>query len=340
MQAHFLFKALFSGIYVFFYNDNLIRAALLTAINLILLSLNAFLKPCSVDAINVFRNTVFIHASFSGFQSLNYLVWIEDENDKVKDLAISTLAVNIGFLSIIMILFYLSTRKSPEYTISTSFLDLEWQVSRGGVLNARVLEPLIALTLSEKSEALQLSKKYIGQLVWLISYPNVRVQFQSAWALANISLIDDDARILINESGGFKSLYEWYTDMDNIAQLESLACMANLTLSETVVADMVKTFKCIPFFLNIISSNKLKHSQFASIALANIAKKEIFREIIFKSGGTQVLMGCLLSNNYEKRRYGCLALANLMLSPTPNAANVFRSQGLVDRVIRMARVSA
>ena len=47
----------------------------------------------------------------------------------------------------------------------------------------RVLEPLISLTLSGKEEDHAIAKKYIGQLVWLISYPNIRVQFQSAWYL-------------------------------------------------------------------------------------------------------------------------------------------------------------
>jgi hypothetical protein len=44
-----------------------------------------------------------------------------------------------------------------------------------------VLEPLISLTLSKKEADQIIAKKYIGQLIWLISYPNVRVQFQSAW---------------------------------------------------------------------------------------------------------------------------------------------------------------
>jgi hypothetical protein len=34
----------------------------------------------------------------------------------------------------------------------------------------------------------EIAKKYIGQLVWLISYPNIRVQFQSAWGLANLAM--------------------------------------------------------------------------------------------------------------------------------------------------------
>ena len=82
------------------------------------------------------------------------------------------------------------------------------QVSRGGSVHPRVLEPLISLTLrylhslimyasvdttvtiyvsSPHEQDWEIAEKYIGQLVWLISYPNIRVQFQSAWGLANLA---------------------------------------------------------------------------------------------------------------------------------------------------------
>lgn len=99
------------------------------------------------------------------------------------------------------------------------------QVSRGGSVHPRVLEPLIALTLSTDPADWEIAKKYIGQLVWLISYPNVRVQFQSTWGLANLCLNDDDARVKIHEAGGTKALFEWYTDMEFVVQLETLAAM-------------------------------------------------------------------------------------------------------------------
>jgi hypothetical protein len=61
--------------------------------------------------------------------------------------------------------------------------------------------------------------------VWLISYPNMRVQFQSAWGLANLALLDDETRWKIHISGGTKSLFEWYMDMDFVVQLEALAAL-------------------------------------------------------------------------------------------------------------------
>ena len=77
---------------------------------------------------------------------------------------------------------------------------------------------------------------------------------------------------------------------------------------------MVNRYKCIPFFIDLVLSNKLKHAQFACIALANLAYKEENRELIRQSGGIVALVGCILSHDYQKRRHGCRALANIALS--------------------------
>eukprot|EP01032_Pedospumella_encystans_P022927 gene22927-25969_t len=90
LQGHFLLKAVFCGVYVYFYEDNFIRVIALTVINIMLLALNNFMKPCSVGWINVLRDTFFIHATLSGIQSINYLAW--PINMSTKRMVISTLA--------------------------------------------------------------------------------------------------------------------------------------------------------------------------------------------------------------------------------------------------------
>lgn len=334
LQAHYLLKAIFCGVYVYFYQDNFARVLALTIINMLLLSLNNFMKPCSVGWVNVLRDGFFVHATLSGIISLNYLGW--PVTSSTKGMVISTLASTVIFSTIGMYVYYKYTAKSTEYTIASAFLDLEWQVSRGGSVHPRVLEPLISLTLSTDSNDWEIAKKYIGQLVWLISYPNMRVQFQSAWGLANLALLDEDARVKIHDAGGTKTLFEWYMEMDFVVQLESLAALANLSLSMEVAEDMVVRNKCIPFFIDLVSSNKMKHSQFAAIALANLARKEAFRELIRKCGGIPALVGCIMSHDYHKRRHGCRALANMALSPSKEIEQVFESKGLIDRIIKMA----
>jgi hypothetical protein len=334
LQAHFLLKALFCAVYVYFYTDNITRVIVLTIVNTLLLGLNNFMKPCSVGWVNVLRDCFFIHAVLAGIQSLNYLAW--PINSSTKNMVISTLASNMLFSSIGMYAYFRYFVKSTEYTIANAFLDLEWQVSRGGSVHPRVLEPLISLTLSPDSNDWEIAKNYIGQLVWLISYPNMRVQFQSAWGLANLALLDEDARMKIHSEGGTKTLFEWYTDMETLVQLETLAALTNLTLSYDVAEEMVHRHKCIPFFIELICSTKLKHATFAAIGLGNLARKETFREIIRKSGGVAALVGCIMSHDYQKRRHGARALANIALSPAKEIEQVFESVNLIDRIVKMA----
>jgi hypothetical protein len=84
-----------------------------------------------------------------------------------------------------------------------------------------------------------------------------------------------DFKLQINDAGGTKTLFEWYADMNPWVQLEALAALTNLTLSVTITQEMVMKYKCIDFFMGMISSNKPLHSQFASIALGNIARDEV-----------------------------------------------------------------
>jgi hypothetical protein len=124
--------------------------------------------------------------------------------------------------------------------------------------------------------------------------------------------------------------------MDFFVQLETLAALTNLTLSFVVADEMVKKYKCIPFFLLLISSNKTKHSQFAAIAIVNLTRRESSRNIIISLGGIQVLVGCINSHDYLKKKFGCLALANVALSGSNEFYQVFSSEDLLHRIIRMA----
>jgi hypothetical protein len=49
-----------------------------------------------------------------------------------------------------------------------------------------------------------------------------------------------------------------------------------------------------------------------------------------------ILVGCILSSDYSKRRYGALALANMAMSSNVEIVQVFESRGLLDKIIKMA----
>jgi len=179
LQAHFFLKAIFCGVYVSFYTENIVRCVTLTIINFMLLFLNNLMKPCSVESINIMRDGFFIGAVLSGAQSLCYVGWRKTQFDSTG-VYLSTWVVNLLLVMFGMFLYYRTNKRSTEYVIARAFLDLEWQVSRGAaVVNPRVLEPLISLTLSEKLEDAIVAAKSVSQLVWLISYPNIRVQVRN-----------------------------------------------------------------------------------------------------------------------------------------------------------------
>ena len=338
LSAHFLLKAVFCGVYVFFYEQNLGRIFTLTVINFLLLWINNFMKPCSIGWVNLMRNTIFLHASLSGIQSINFVFW-EDTNvdPSLNGMLLTTLISNVVFTSIGMIVMHVYSVRSTEHSIAIAFLDLEWQVSHGGTVHPRVLEPLISLTLSTKSSDWDIVKKYIDQLVWLLSHKSTRVQFQAAWALANLAITDEDARQKIHAANGTRTLLEWYDTMDDPVQLESLAALANLSLSYGVSEAMVVRHRCIPFFLQIITSPKVKHSHFALVSLGNICRTGAFRDIVIKQGGMQVLVGCVMARDYTKLKFGALGLANLLLSENPNALDSMQVKGLMQRLIKIAK---
>ena len=341
LQAHYLLKAIFCGVYVNFYNDDWSRIITLTVINVLIFALNSHMKPCSVQTVNIFRDAYFMCAILSGLQSLNYIAnssirnTPKSELGQQKSLFLATLFTNIAFCLLGMFGYYKYTNRSTSYRIELTFLELEWQVTKRGLVNPRIMEPLISLTLSDKPEEHAIAIKSINRLVWLLSYPNMRVQFQSAWALANLAILDEETRLKIHEAGGTKSLFQWYKEVDFVVQLEMLAALTNMTLSIEISKEMLSDFNACAFFLNLVDSTDVKHSQFASIAVGNLARVESFREEIISCGGMPILVNCIFSSNYSKRRYAALALANMALSMHIEIDQVFESKGLLDKIIKM-----
>jgi len=109
-----------------------------------------------------------------------------------------------------------------------------------------------------------------------------------------------------------------------------------LAQSFIIADEMVTKHKAVAFFLSLVNCGKIRHSQFATIALANIARKESFRDAIRRGGGIPMLVGCIKSRDYHRRRFGCLALANIALSPSKDIKQAFETKGFMDRIMMMA----
>lgn len=333
-----MLKLIFCFFFVFFYEDDFTRIIALSCVNFLFLTLNRTMRPCSVAWINTMKDCMFFHASVSSIHSLNLLAW--QNTHATNTLLLSTIVSIVAFSTVIITSFHLLSRRNTEFAIAKSFLEIEWEVSQqssgAGCVSPRALEQLISVTQSEDPKDWVVAKKYVGQIVWLLSYPNLRVQFQAAWALANIALLDEESRIKIHEANGVITLLGGYPKMQPMAQLEALAALANLTLSPHIANEMAKHLNCIPFFMNLVKSNQTMHCVFSCIAIGNLARKEGLRDAIRRSRGVQALVECIMSQNYQKRKYGMFALANMALSANKDMQQLFQTKGLVDRIIKMA----
>lgn len=111
------------------------------------------MKPCSVQSVNVARDTFFIAAALSGLQSLNYIANASLSGDtsaansrSTKSLFLSTIVTNVIFVHIGnrhfprtlaysfahqfsgMYIYYRYSARSTKYQIARTLLDLDWQV--------------------------------------------------------------------------------------------------------------------------------------------------------------------------------------------------------------------
>jgi hypothetical protein len=336
LQMHMFLKAVFSGIYVLFYTTQYSRVVSLTLVNLLQLVLNHAMKPCSIPLINVWRDITYLTSLLSGVQSLNYVIF-NHTNSEVKALYVSTLLTNIFICTVGVLVYHYNTARSADYIIARAFLDLEWQVTRGyNVVNPRVLEPLIALTLSDLDKDRKVASDHIDQMVWLISYPNIRVQFQSVWGLANVSIFDESVRMKVHEAGCTATLFELFDNMDFMVQLEALASLANLSRSHHVSRYMVKHHNAIHFFLSLARGSRTRHADFAVVALGNICRYPDFTDRLIEQGGVPVLVGCFMSSDYGKKRSACRALANISLVTKPVVELALSSRGLLQRIVKFA----
>ena len=334
LQVESILKAFFAFVYVFFYDYEYVRIPILTFINITLMLINGVYGPCCVPWINIVKCTIFIHGSIVGIQSLNYVFWQATAN---KTLMLTTLSSNCFCIAFTMFLYYRHTRRSADMQVKQSFMQLECDELHSNKVSPRVLEPLIARSLCKDSSRWEAVKSFIPKLSYLICFPdNSRVQFLACWALSNISTLDEDSRQQIITSKAIKFIHENYETFDSSIELQALAIIANLAVSYRFSnPDFVK-YNFVPFLLELVISNKYKHSIFATVAIGNLARDENLRQIIVHSGGIQALAKCILSNDYEKKRYGCLALGNITLSLSEEILNILDSDKFMRCVIKIA----
>ena len=337
-----LLRTLFGGVYVLTYQDDMYRVPSLTVLAILMLLLNSSTSPCSVRSVNLLRDVIYLHATITGILSLVYIVYARlylgnVYNGESRVLFLGSLVCMIALSTIGMIMYYCFSfsHQKTENCVASNFVEIE--NSRGGEgIGSRAMEPLISMSFSEEKREVAAGKKYVPTLISLITHKSPRVQFQAIWALSCLAMQDESFRTMIHDGGGTMLILNNFETFPYVCQLEALAALANITLSGNVAESIARQFNCIPFLLNLINSPQAKHSLFALICLCNLTRREMFRERIRCSNGIQTLVTCLMSHDYFKRKFGALALSNMALSVSEELDNVFKTRGLIDRIVKMA----
>ena len=255
-------------------------------------------------------------AGVTGSSYLLYLrIWKNTDyvDQESKWLYLYILLAALIFSSIWFILYILFNKNIPESAVASGFVEIESNPSGIGV-GSRIMEPLVALALSNDTDDHITAQKYSSKLASLVKHRAERVQFMALWAMASMSLHDEDARVYLHNEGSTRTVLELYDTFTPLVQLEAIAFLANMSLSDDVAETMVRKYNCIPFVTSIVNGHNASHSLFALICLANLTRREVFREQIRCANGIQAMVNSLMSHDYNKRKFGALALSNMALS--------------------------
>jgi hypothetical protein len=212
LQGHFLLKAVFSGVYAAttLYDEN-VRISMLTSINILILILNVYVQPCSLQSVNRLRTTCFSAAVWVGVSSL---VWLQyyDENaaaDCTVDGRLLLTFCSCGCALIFADNFRdILDHSSARYNAEKVFFEMEQQQKENITIDSRCFESLIALTLSTKETHKVYSKDCAVRVIKLLENDSIRVQFQSCWVLANIAKISNEHKKHILENDGVALLFK------------------------------------------------------------------------------------------------------------------------------------
>jgi hypothetical protein len=276
LQGKLFLKAVFSAVYSTTFIEENIRIGALTLINLCVLLLDLYTKPCSLHIINELQQAAFCGCVWAGVSSLLSLQFAaacgDDGIDAAATLmgnasvigsssAADTSASKQNSLLVGMVLSgwtlifgnfaWTSATKqnSIVHSVWHAFLQIRVEVREERPIHPRVLEPLVALTLSKHPEDISFALTCVPETVPLLGHKSVRVQFQAAWVLSNMGLQGSDFAYKLQDYGAIDKLLWLGCSRDRAVQLEALAAIVNLSMHERVAYEMCSEKAKWPRFL-------------------------------------------------------------------------------------------
>ena len=150
--------------------------------------------------------------------------------------------------------------------------------------------------------------------MWLVDYPNVRIQYQSLWALSNLAQHEEcrheiflaKSRIDVTgnvDENGIEVLLRLFTSSQSqpALKLEALAALINCSVSLEVVKFMTGELKVLRSFVELLWRQTI-FTRFVTMAIVNLSKDmEACRELC-EIGAVHALMGLVHTPDFEKQR--------------------------------------
>jgi hypothetical protein len=285
LQGKLFLKAVFSAVYSTTFITEKIRIGSLTSINLAILLLDLYTKPCSLHIVNELQQACFCGCVWAGVASLLELQFAQScaGDSLLLDLvangtssasddgtggsaamaaahaqseALVAQSLLIGMvLSGWTLIFgnfawtFFTDDRSIVHSVWHAFLQIRVQNREERQIHPRVLEPLIALTLSKHQDDIAFALTCVPDTVPLLGHKSVRVQFQAAWVLSNMGLQGSDFAYKLQEYHAIEKLLWLGCSRDRAVQLEALAAIVNLSMHEKVAYEMCSNKARWPRFL-------------------------------------------------------------------------------------------
>jgi len=331
LQMHFIVKGLYCFVYVSLFLNDWIRIITLSSLMLFILVMHVVVEPSPLPAINLLRTTFMCGVLWAGVASLLFLSYDPEETvDGTTAQAMLVTVICAGWLLFFggRMVQFCHNVNGIEMRVEKALLDLKYQNRES--ISPRVLEPLIAVSLSKHSHKDQtIAMKRVKQVLWLCGWEHKRVQFQAAWFLCNLCERFEEARKDIFYSP-YRSLFlQLLYTTDREVRLEAFAAVANLSAVETpslqrqflelrMVNPNLKlaSMTLVQFFVSELTPDGGLFATFAAMVVCNVARSAEGSDVLRRMDVVPLLTEMMVSDDIYQQRYALQALGNLMCYST------------------------
>lgn len=324
LQMHFIVKGLYCFIYVSLYQFDWIRVPVLTGLTLFILLLHTNVTPSPLPAINMLRTTFMCGILWAGVVSMLFMAYNPQGSAvSIRVFLITCICVGWALFFCGRLTQYWHSTDSIELRVDKALVNLKYQ--NRDIISPRILEPLIAVSLSKDPKDSDIAKKRCKQILWLCGWEHKRVQYQAAWFLCNVAERFEESRHDILYSP-YRSLFlQMLNSEEPQVHLETLAALVNISSVEDpalqhqfvklrwVTRDLKLTEESLlkRFVLEMDLTKGLK-ATFKAMICCNVARTTEGCAVLQGLGAMGRLVQLAVSDSILNQQFSLRALGNML----------------------------